>query len=106
MNGPHPKRSHGPEDAKFISEPSARSPTSTHVPTRTTAPRTGTMARSPLASTTRAANDQATAEIGVLAEKLGFAPIKLGGLTEGGLLVQARGNTWGQLIFKELIKFD
>ena len=51
-------------------------------------------------------DDQATAEIGVLAEKLGFAPIKLGGLAEGGLLVQARGNTWGQLIFKDLIKFD
>lgn len=51
-------------------------------------------------------DDQATAEIGVLAERLGFAPIKLGGLAEGGLLVQARGNTWGQLIFKDLIKFD
>jgi predicted dinucleotide-binding enzyme len=51
-------------------------------------------------------DDQATAEIGALAEKLGFAPIKLGGVAEGGLLVQARGNTWGQLIFKDLIKFD
>jgi predicted dinucleotide-binding enzyme len=51
-------------------------------------------------------DNQATAEIGVLAEKLGFAPIKLGGVAEGGLLVQARGNTWGQLIFKDLIKFD
>lgn len=36
----------------------------------------------------------------------GFAPIKLGGLSEGGLLVQARGNGWGQLIFKDLVKFD
>jgi predicted dinucleotide-binding enzyme len=36
----------------------------------------------------------------------GFAPIKLGGLSEGGLLVQARGNSWGQLIFKDLVKFD
>jgi 8-hydroxy-5-deazaflavin:NADPH oxidoreductase len=27
--------------------------------------------------------------------KLGFSPIKLGGLSEGGLLVQARGNSWG-----------
>jgi 8-hydroxy-5-deazaflavin:NADPH oxidoreductase len=51
-------------------------------------------------------DDGAAAEIGVLAEKLGFAPIKLGGLSEGGLLVQARGNTWGQLIFKDLVKFD
>jgi predicted dinucleotide-binding enzyme len=45
-------------------------------------------------------------EIAALAEKLGFAPIKLGALAEGGLLVQARGNTWGQLIFKDLVKFD
>ena len=29
-------------------------------------------------------DDDAAAEIGVLAEKLGFAPIKLGGLSEGG----------------------
>ena len=45
-------------------------------------------------------------EIGALAENLGFAPIKLGGLSEGGLLVQARGNSWGRLIFKDLVKFD
>ncbi len=51
-------------------------------------------------------DDVAATEIGVLAEKIGFAPIKLGGLSEGGLLVQARGNIWGQLIFKDLIKFD
>ena len=51
-------------------------------------------------------DDDAAAEIGVLAEKLGFAPIKLGGLSEGGLLVQAHGNTWGKLIFQDLIKFD
>ena len=42
----------------------------------------------------------AAAEIGALAENLGFSPIKLGGLSEGGLLVQARGNSWGHLIFK------
>lgn len=51
-------------------------------------------------------DDTATAEVGALAEKLGFSPIKLGGLSEGGLLVQARGNSWGQLIFKDLVKFD
>jgi predicted dinucleotide-binding enzyme len=51
-------------------------------------------------------DDGAAAEIGALAENLGFAPIKLGGLSEGGLLVQAHGNTWGQLIFKDLVKFD
>jgi 8-hydroxy-5-deazaflavin:NADPH oxidoreductase len=42
--------------------------------------------------------DAAAAEIGALAENLGFAPIKLGGLSKGGLLVQARGNSWGQLL--------
>jgi predicted dinucleotide-binding enzyme len=51
-------------------------------------------------------DDAAAAEIGALAEDLGFSPIKLGGLSEGGLLVQARGNSWGHLIFKDLVKFD
>ena len=51
-------------------------------------------------------DDGAAEEIGALAEKLGFAPIKLGGLSEGGMLVQARGNSWGKLIFKDLVKFD
>ena len=51
-------------------------------------------------------DDGAAEEIGALAENLGFSPIKLGGLSEGGLLVQARGNSWGQLIFKDLVKFD
>jgi len=51
-------------------------------------------------------DDSAAAEIGALAENLGFSPIKLGGLSEGGLLVQARGNSWGKLIFQDLIKFD
>jgi predicted dinucleotide-binding enzyme len=50
-------------------------------------------------------DDAAVEEIGALAEKLGFAPIKLGGLSEGGLLVQAHGNSWGRLIFKDLVKF-
>jgi len=51
-------------------------------------------------------DEDAAAQIGTLAENLGFAPIKLGGLSEGGLLVQARGNSWGRLIFKDLVKFD
>ncbi len=51
-------------------------------------------------------DDGAAADVGALAESLGFSPIKLGGLSEGGLLVQARGNSWGQLIFKDLVKFD
>jgi predicted dinucleotide-binding enzyme len=51
-------------------------------------------------------DDAATAQVGALAESLGYAPINLGGLSEGGLLVHARGNSWGQLIFKDLVKFD
>jgi predicted dinucleotide-binding enzyme len=48
-------------------------------------------------------DDAAAEEIGSLAEALGFAPINLGGLSAGGLLVQARGNSWGPLIFKDLV---
>jgi len=51
-------------------------------------------------------DDAAADDIGALAEHLGFAPIKIGGLSEGGLLVQARGKSWGHLIFKDLLKFD
>ena len=51
-------------------------------------------------------DDGAAAEIGTLVETLGFAPITLGGLSEGGMLVHARGNSWGQLIFKDLVKFE
>ena len=51
-------------------------------------------------------DDGAAASVSALAEHLGFSPIKLGGLAEGGLLVQAHGNSWGQLIFKDLVKFD
>jgi len=50
-------------------------------------------------------DDAAATEIAALAENLGFAPIRLGGLSEGGLLVQARGNSWGHLIFKDLVRF-
>jgi hypothetical protein len=43
-------------------------------------------------------------KVAKLVERLGFAPVSLGSLTEGGLLVQARGNTWGPLIFQDLFK--
>ena len=51
-------------------------------------------------------DDSAAAEIGGLAEDLGFSPVQLGGLSEGGLLVQAQGNSWGKLIFQDLVKLD
>ncbi len=50
-------------------------------------------------------DDGASAAIAALAENLGFAPVQLGRLSEGGLLVQAHGNSWGHLIFKDLVKF-
>jgi predicted dinucleotide-binding enzyme len=51
-------------------------------------------------------DETAAAEIAALAETLGFSPIRLGGLSDGGLLVQARGNSWGHLIFKDVVTFD
>jgi 8-hydroxy-5-deazaflavin:NADPH oxidoreductase len=50
-------------------------------------------------------DDQSAAnKVAKLVERLGFAPVWLGKLTEGGLLVQARGNTWAPLIFQDLFK--
>ncbi|MFP3546818.1 NADPH-dependent F420 reductase [Rhizobium sp. SIMBA_035] len=51
-------------------------------------------------------DEQASQDVAALAQRLGFAPIQIGGLSEGGLLVQARGKTWGRLIFKDLINLD
>ncbi|MES5483853.1 NAD(P)-binding domain-containing protein [Bradyrhizobium sp. INPA03-11B] len=49
-------------------------------------------------------DEDATAPVADLAKQLGFAPVKLGKLNEGGALVQGRGGTWGQLIFQDLFK--
>ncbi|MDE2246516.1 MAG: NAD(P)-binding domain-containing protein [Xanthomonadaceae bacterium] len=47
----------------------------------------------------------AAASVAALAEQLGFAPVHLGKLEEGGALVQARGDkSWGPLIFQDLFK--
>ena len=51
-------------------------------------------------------DEDAATQVGALAESLGFASIKLGGLSEGGLLVQAHDKSWGRLIFKDLVRFD
>src|SRR3546814_22320 len=51
-------------------------------------------------------DDSAAAEIAVLAENLGFSPVNLGGLSEGGQLVHGRADSWGHLLFKDLVKFD
>jgi len=50
-------------------------------------------------------DEGAAAQVATLVEELGFAPIQLGKLAEGGLLVQARGKDWAQLIFQDLVKF-
>jgi predicted dinucleotide-binding enzyme len=49
-------------------------------------------------------DEDAIAPVADLANQLGFAPVKLGKLNEGGALVHARGRTWGQLIFQDLFK--
>ncbi len=49
-------------------------------------------------------DEDAIAPVAALAKQLGFAPVELGKLNEGGALVHARGRTWGRLIFQELFK--
>jgi 8-hydroxy-5-deazaflavin:NADPH oxidoreductase len=49
-------------------------------------------------------DEDAIAPVADLAKQLGFAPVELGKLNEGGWLVHARGRTWGQLIFQDLFK--
>ena len=50
-------------------------------------------------------DDEGTAApVAVLAKQLGFAPVYLGKIEEGGLLVQARDKIWGPLIFQDLFK--
>ncbi|MDA9438522.1 NADP oxidoreductase coenzyme [Bradyrhizobium sp. CCBAU 51745] len=49
-------------------------------------------------------DEDAIAAVAALAKQLGFAPVKLGKLNEGGALVHARGRTWGPLIFQDLFK--
>jgi len=49
-------------------------------------------------------DEDATASVASLARQLGFAPVKLGKLDEGGALVHARDRIWGRLIFQDLFK--
>jgi predicted dinucleotide-binding enzyme len=49
-------------------------------------------------------DEAAAAAVGALAERLGFAPVNLGKLEEGGTLVQARGKVWAPLVFQDLFK--
>jgi predicted dinucleotide-binding enzyme len=51
-------------------------------------------------------DEDAATLVAALVQQLGYAPVKLGKLAEGGLLVHARGKTWGQLIFQDFVKFE
>jgi 8-hydroxy-5-deazaflavin:NADPH oxidoreductase len=51
-------------------------------------------------------DDDAIPPVAALAEQLGFAPVPLGKLAEGGALVGARGRSWAPLIFEDLFKLD
>jgi predicted dinucleotide-binding enzyme len=49
-------------------------------------------------------DEDAIGPVADLAKQLGFAPVKLGKLDEGGALAHAHGRTWGLLIFQDLFK--
>lgn len=49
-------------------------------------------------------DEDAIAPVALMAKQLGFAPVDLGKLGEGGALVHAQDGVWGKLIFKDLFK--
>lgn len=49
-------------------------------------------------------DEGASATVAALLERLGYAPISLGKIAEGGQLVQARDKSWAPLIFQDLFK--
>jgi 8-hydroxy-5-deazaflavin:NADPH oxidoreductase len=49
-------------------------------------------------------DEGATATVAALVETLGYAPVSLGKIAEGGQLVQARDKSWAPLIFQDLFK--
>lgn len=49
-------------------------------------------------------DEVAMATVDALVQQLGFAPVSLGKLAEGGQLVQARDKSWAPLIFQDLFK--
>jgi 8-hydroxy-5-deazaflavin:NADPH oxidoreductase len=51
-------------------------------------------------------DEKASGQVAALVEQLGFTPVALGKLAEGGLLVQARGSTWAPLVFQDFVKFN
>jgi len=51
-------------------------------------------------------DEGAAATVAALAEKLGYAPVSLGKIVEGGQLAHARDKSWAPLIFQDLVKFQ
>ncbi len=49
-------------------------------------------------------DEGAVAPVEALVSRLGYAPVRLGALAEGGALVQARGRSWAPLIFQDFVK--
>lgn len=49
-------------------------------------------------------DEGAVATVASLVNKLGYAPVSLGEIAEGGQLVQARDKRWAPLIFQDLFK--
>lgn len=49
-------------------------------------------------------NEGAIATVAALVERLGYAPVSLGKIAEGGQLVQARDKRWAPLIFQDFFK--
>src|SRR6195952_3779098 len=49
-------------------------------------------------------DEEAIAPVADLAKQLGFAPVKLGKLNEGGALVHPRDPAWGRAVFQDLFK--
>lgn len=49
-------------------------------------------------------DEDAITPVAALAKQLGFAPVELGKLNEGGALVHAHDGIWGRLIFQDLFK--
>ena len=49
-------------------------------------------------------DEGAVSKVATLVRQLGFAPVSLGKIAEGGQLVQARDKTWAPLIFQDFFK--
>jgi len=49
-------------------------------------------------------DESATGTVAALVEQLGYAPVNLGKIAQGGQLVQARDGVWGPLVFQDLFK--